>query len=75
LARLYAFYDKKELAYEWLSKALKQGFKDIGYLRSDPALTPIELARMSPRTAARAARSPLPCSCRMCTVHVCPTDT
>jgi len=38
LARLYAFYGKKELAYEWLAKALKQGYKDISYLRSDPAL-------------------------------------
>jgi protein O-mannosyl-transferase len=38
LARVYAFYGKKELAYEWLTKALKQGYKDIGYLRSDPAL-------------------------------------
>jgi tetratricopeptide (TPR) repeat protein len=45
LARLYAFYDKKELAYEWLSKALKQGYKDIGYLRSDPALTDIREER------------------------------
>jgi tetratricopeptide (TPR) repeat protein len=38
LARLYAFYGKKELAYEWLAKALKQGYKDVSYLRSDPAL-------------------------------------
>jgi thioredoxin-like negative regulator of GroEL len=38
LARVYAFYGKKELAYEWFTKALKQGYKDIGYLRSDPAL-------------------------------------
>jgi tetratricopeptide (TPR) repeat protein len=38
LARVYAFYGKKELAYEWLAKALKQGYKDITYLRSDPAL-------------------------------------
>ena len=38
LARIYAFYGKKELAYEWLTKALKQGYKDIGYLGSDPAL-------------------------------------
>ena len=38
LARLYAFYGKKDLAYEWLAKALKQGYKDISYLRSDPAL-------------------------------------
>jgi tetratricopeptide (TPR) repeat protein len=38
LARLYAFYGQKNLAYEWLAKALKQGYKDISYLRSDPAL-------------------------------------
>jgi tetratricopeptide (TPR) repeat protein len=38
LARLYAFYGKKERAYEWLAKALGQGYKDISYLRSDPAL-------------------------------------
>jgi tetratricopeptide (TPR) repeat protein len=38
LARLYAVYGKKELAYEWLAKALEQGYKDISYLRSDPAL-------------------------------------
>ena len=38
LARVYAFYGKKELAYEWLAKALQQGYKDIRYLRSDPAL-------------------------------------
>jgi tetratricopeptide (TPR) repeat protein len=41
LARVYAFYGKKELAYEWLAKALKQGYKDISYLRSDPALRSI----------------------------------
>jgi tetratricopeptide (TPR) repeat protein len=38
LARLYAFHGQKELAYEWLAKALKQGYKDLRYLRSDPAL-------------------------------------
>jgi tetratricopeptide (TPR) repeat protein len=38
LARLYAFYGKKELAYEWLAKALKLGYNDISYLQSDPAL-------------------------------------
>jgi tetratricopeptide (TPR) repeat protein len=38
LARLYAFHGQKELAYEWLAKALKQGYKDVSYLRSDPAL-------------------------------------
>jgi TPR repeat protein len=45
LARLYAFYGKKDLAYEWLTKALKQGYKDIGYLRSDPALISIREER------------------------------
>jgi tetratricopeptide (TPR) repeat protein len=45
LARVYAFYGKKELAYEWLTKALKQGYKDIGYLRSDPALHSIREER------------------------------
>jgi tetratricopeptide (TPR) repeat protein len=45
LARLYAFYGKKELAYEWLAKALNQGYKDISYLRSDPALHEIREER------------------------------
>jgi thioredoxin-like negative regulator of GroEL len=45
LARVYAFYGKKELAYEWLTKALKQGYKDIGYLRSDPAVYSIREER------------------------------
>jgi tetratricopeptide (TPR) repeat protein len=45
LARVYAFYGKKELAYEWLAKALQQGYKDIGYLRSDPALQSIREER------------------------------
>jgi tetratricopeptide (TPR) repeat protein len=45
LARVYAFYGKKELAYEWLAKALKQGYKDISYLRSDPALRSIRHER------------------------------
>lgn len=38
LARVYASYDKKELAYKWLATALQQGYKDISYLKSDPAL-------------------------------------
>jgi tetratricopeptide (TPR) repeat protein len=45
LARIYAFYGKKELAYEWLAKALKQGYKDIAYLQSDPALDSIRKER------------------------------
>lgn len=38
LARLYAFYGKKDQAIEWLEKALKQGFNDFDYLKADPAL-------------------------------------
>lgn len=38
LARLYAFYGKKEQAMEWLHKALKLGFNDFDYLKADPAL-------------------------------------
>ena len=45
LARVYAFYGKKELAYEWLTKALNQGYTDMGYLRSDPALNSIREER------------------------------
>ncbi len=45
LARVYAFYGRRELAYEWLAKALKQGYKDIAYLRSDPALDSIREER------------------------------
>lgn len=45
VARLHAFYGKKELAYEWLSKALKQGYKDLGYVQSDPAFESIREER------------------------------
>ena len=45
LARVYVFYGEKELAYEWLAKALKQGYRDIGYLKSDPALNSIREER------------------------------
>ncbi|MFQ5681812.1 MAG: tetratricopeptide repeat protein [Candidatus Binatia bacterium] len=38
LARLYAFYGKKDQAIEWLDKALKMGFNDLDYLKADPAL-------------------------------------
>ncbi len=38
LARLYAYYGKKDQAIEWLDKALKLGFNDFGYLKVDAAL-------------------------------------
>jgi len=37
LARTYAFYGQKELALEWLTKARKQGYGDVQYLKVDPA--------------------------------------
>lgn len=41
LARIYAFYDQKEPALEWLTKAIKQGYKDFAYLNVDPAFKTI----------------------------------
>jgi tetratricopeptide (TPR) repeat protein len=41
LARLYAFYDKKDLAIPSLEKALKLGYSDIGYVKVDTALDSI----------------------------------
>jgi tetratricopeptide (TPR) repeat protein len=69
LARVYAFYGEKELAYEWLAKALKQRYRDIGYLRSDPALNSIREERdfqlllkpyipLGPKNRANAAQFP-----------------
>lgn len=37
VARLYAFSGNKEMALLWLSKALKQGYNDLAYLKLDPA--------------------------------------
>jgi tetratricopeptide (TPR) repeat protein len=37
LARTYAFYGQKDLAFEWLTKARKQGYRDVEYLKIDPA--------------------------------------
>jgi tetratricopeptide (TPR) repeat protein len=37
LARTYAFHGQKDLALEWLSKARKQGYRDVEYLKVDPA--------------------------------------
>ena len=38
LARLYALHGQKEQAIEWLAKALKLGYRDLDYLKVDPAL-------------------------------------
>jgi Tfp pilus assembly protein PilF len=37
VARLYAAYGKKDQALEWLSKALKQGYRDLEDVRTDAA--------------------------------------
>ena len=38
LGRLYAFFDRKEEALEWLGKALEHGYDDEHNLKTDPAL-------------------------------------
>ena len=38
LGRLYASYDKKDQALQWLAKALKLGFDDFKFMKDDPAL-------------------------------------
>ena len=45
LARVYATYGKKEEAIEWLGKAIGQGYKDIAYLKTDPAFANIREER------------------------------
>ena len=37
LARIHAAYGNKELALQWLGKAIKQGYKDLGDFKADPA--------------------------------------
>ena len=37
VARLHAQYGNNNAALEWLTKAIKQGYKDLAYLRVDPA--------------------------------------
>jgi len=39
VARLHASYGNKELALQWLGKALRQGYKEPASVRSDPAFT------------------------------------
>jgi tetratricopeptide (TPR) repeat protein len=37
LARVYATYGRKEEALAWLGKAIQKGYKDLAYVRTDPA--------------------------------------
>jgi Flp pilus assembly protein TadD len=45
LARLHAAYGKKETAIEWLGKAIQLGYKDLAYVKADPAFTGIRKER------------------------------
>ncbi len=38
LGRLYAFYDRKDEAIEWINKALDKGYDALDYIKFDPAL-------------------------------------
>lgn len=39
LARVYASFDRKEPAFEWLARALALGFDDLDFVRNDPVLS------------------------------------
>jgi Flp pilus assembly protein TadD len=45
LARLYALYGRKETAIEWLGKAIQLGYKDIVYVKADPAFVGLRKER------------------------------
>jgi tetratricopeptide (TPR) repeat protein len=36
-ARLHASYGNRDLALQWLERALRQGYKEVTYVKSDPA--------------------------------------
>ena len=46
VACVYALKDKKDLAFEWIEKAVKKGFRGVDYLKEDPDLDSI---RSDPR--------------------------
>ena len=39
LARLYAVYGRKDFALQWLTKAVRQGYKDFAALQADPGFS------------------------------------
>ena len=41
LARVYATFGRSKEAIEWLGKAIQQGYKDLAYVRTDPAFANI----------------------------------
>jgi superkiller protein 3 len=48
LARVYASFDDRDRAFEWLAKALALGFDDLGFVKTDPVLAGL---RSDPRFA------------------------
>jgi Flp pilus assembly protein TadD len=48
LARVYASFDEKDQAIEWLATALALGFDDLGFVKTDPVLAGL---RADPRFA------------------------
>jgi tetratricopeptide (TPR) repeat protein len=36
-ARLHAFYGNRDLALQWLQRALRQGYNELAYVNNDPA--------------------------------------
>jgi Tfp pilus assembly protein PilF len=41
VARLHASFGNKTLALQWLERALKQGYKEIASIRTDPVFSPL----------------------------------
>lgn len=42
VSRIYAHYGKPEQAIQWLQKAVTLGFKDVKYIKSDPAFASLK---------------------------------
>lgn len=42
VSRIYAHYGKPEQAVQWLQRALKLGFKDVKYIKADPAFASLK---------------------------------
>jgi len=48
VARVYASFDERDQAFEWLARALALGFDNVGFVRTDPVLAGL---RADPRFA------------------------